>query len=126
MWYIPHAPPAPPPNTHIREYILSPPFRSGDLDDREVEVEVPQGGARLGVGGGPFGDGSGSIQEVMIRVDRMFGGRGGARDKRKMKVRQVMDCVCVGGGGLRYKLPNIKEVRIRATACLGGRGTSAR
>ncbi|GAB4824107.1 hypothetical protein N2152v2_011153 [Parachlorella kessleri] len=63
-------------------------YRNGDLDDRDIEVEVPPAGPRV-LGGGQFGDAGAGIQEVMIRVDRMFGRGGRGGDKRKMKVSEA-------------------------------------
>merc|ERR1719248_325857 len=71
-------------------------LRSGDLDGRSVEVEVPPGagspGSRLegGLGGlgGPPGQLPGNIshlQEMVVKVDRLFQRQRGL-EKRRMKV----------------------------------------
>lgn len=62
-------------------------YRDGELDDREVEIEVPASPQRIS----PLG-GDGSVQEMVIRVDRMFrGGKG--ESKRKLKISEARPLV---------------------------------
>ena len=59
-------------------------YREGELEDREIEIDVPTSPQRLQ----PPGGGEGSVQEMVIRVDRLFRG-GGRGDKRKMKISEA-------------------------------------
>jgi ATP-dependent HslUV protease ATP-binding subunit HslU len=65
-------------------------FREGALDDREVEIEAPAPAARVPLGGG--GGPDSSIQEMVIRVDRLMG-RGRGEGKRRMKVSEARPLV---------------------------------
>jgi ATP-dependent protease HslVU (ClpYQ) ATPase subunit len=60
-------------------------LREGELDDRHVEVEVPPASPSRMLGGWP---GEGSVQEMVVRVDKLFAGARGRGEKRKMKVRR--------------------------------------
>ncbi|KAL4448003.1 hypothetical protein ABPG75_005222 [Micractinium tetrahymenae] len=62
-------------------------YREGELDDRPVEIEVPSSSPRAMMG--PFGSGDGSLQEMVIRVDKIFGGGRGRGEKRRMKVSEA-------------------------------------
>ena len=54
------------------------------MEERMVEIEVPPAARATGASFGGEG-----IQEMVIRVDKMFGrGRGGGGERRKMKVRR--------------------------------------
>ncbi|KAI7835952.1 hypothetical protein COHA_010151 [Chlorella ohadii] len=60
-------------------------YREGELDEREVDVEVPPSSPRVM---GPFGGSEAAgLQEMVIRVDKIFGGR--SKEKRKMKVSEA-------------------------------------
>lgn len=70
----------------------------GELDGREVTIEVPPSSPRVVA---PFGDASGAgLQEVVFRVDKLLGG-GRGREKRKMKVGRWR--VVQGGAGWRVE-----------------------
>ena len=59
--------------------------REGELDDRMVELELPSSPTARMLG--PW-SGDGSMQDMVVRVDKIFGGgRMGRGEKRKMKVR---------------------------------------
>ena len=58
-------------------------YRDGELEDREVEVDVPASSAR----NVPFGSES-SVHEMVIKVDRMFRGSKGD-SKRKLKISEA-------------------------------------
>lgn len=60
-------------------------YRDGDLDDRLVEVDIPSQPPRMV---GPFGS-SDNLQEMVIRVDKIFGGGRGRGEKRRMKVSEA-------------------------------------
>ncbi|KAL4528197.1 hypothetical protein Ndes2437B_g00298 [Nannochloris sp. 'desiccata'] len=69
-------------------------YRDGELEDREVEVEVPSSPQRMMPLGGAGGETN--IQEMVIRVDRLFrGGKGGAggEGKRKLKISEARPLV---------------------------------
>jgi ATP-dependent HslUV protease ATP-binding subunit HslU len=68
-------------------------YRDGELEDREVEVEVPSSPQRMMPLGGAGGDTN--IQEMVIRVDRLFrGGKGGGGEgKRKLKISEARPLV---------------------------------
>lgn len=57
-------------------------YREGQLDDREIEVEVPASPQRVM----PMGDNS--VQEMIIRVDKIFGQRRGEQ-RRRMKLSEA-------------------------------------
>jgi len=59
-------------------------FRKGDLDDRVVEIEIPE---RRGTGN-DFGAGGMPLNELVIKVDKMFG-KQRAGEKRSMKVSEA-------------------------------------
>lgn len=64
-------------------------YRDGELDDREIEIEVPNNPQRVlpSFGGA-------EVQEMVIRVDRMFRGAAGKSDsKRKMKISEARSLV---------------------------------
>ena len=70
-------------------------YREGALDDRLIEVELPEGaggnpdGVRFDPSAGPL-----PIHELVIKVDKMFSKKGGAggshpsMNKKKMTVRE--------------------------------------
>ena len=58
-------------------------YRDGALDEREIEVELPASSPR----GVPFG-GDNSMQEMVIRVDRLFGRQRG-EGKRRVKISEA-------------------------------------
>ena len=62
-------------------------LRSGDLDERNIEVDVPVSmpGAGQRVDGGPGNQMS--LQEVVLKVDKLFNRRG--TERRKMKVSEA-------------------------------------
>lgn len=63
-------------------------LRSGDLDERNIEVDVPVSGmpgAGQRVDGGPGNQMS--LQEVVLKVDKLFNRRG--TERRKMKVAEA-------------------------------------
>ena len=65
-------------------------YREGELDDREVEIDVPASPQRMM----PFGGGGeAAIPEMVIRVDRLFRGAGKGDAKRKMKVSEARPLV---------------------------------
>jgi ATP-dependent HslUV protease ATP-binding subunit HslU len=68
-------------------------YRDGELEDREVEIEVPSSPQRMMPLGGAGGDTN--IQEMVIRVDRLFrNGKGGAGEgKRKLKISEARPLV---------------------------------
>jgi len=68
-------------------------YRDGELEDREVEIEVPSSPQRMMPLGGAGGETN--IQEMVIRVDRLFrGGKGGAGEgKRKIKISEARPLV---------------------------------
>jgi ATP-dependent HslUV protease ATP-binding subunit HslU len=59
-------------------------YREGELEDREIEIDVPASPQRLQ----PPGN-DGSVQEMVIRVDRLFRGSGKGENKRKLKVSEA-------------------------------------
>jgi len=59
-------------------------YREGELEDREIEIDVPSSPQRLQ----PPGN-DGSVQEMVIRVDRLFRGSGKGENKRKLKVSEA-------------------------------------
>ena len=62
-------------------------YRDKELEDREVEVDVPAAPQRMPFGGGAPGEAP-SMQEMVIRVDRLFrGGKDGS--KRKLKISEA-------------------------------------
>lgn len=64
-------------------------YREGELEDREVEIDVPQSPQRMVPFGGASAVGDSSVQEMVIRVDRLFRGAGKAESKRKLKVSEA-------------------------------------
>lgn len=59
--------------------------REGELDERMVELELPSSPSARMLG--PWASGDGSMQEMVVRVDKILGGgRMGRGEKRKMKV----------------------------------------
>jgi len=64
-------------------------YREGELEDREVEVDVPPTPQRMM----PFG-GDNAIPDMVIRVDRLFRGMGGKGEtRRKMKISEARPLV---------------------------------
>ncbi len=60
--------------------------REGDLDERLVELELPASPSARMMGPWNAGDAS-TMQEMVVRVDKLFGAGRGRGEKRKMKVR---------------------------------------
>ena len=58
-------------------------YREGELDDREVEIDVPQSSKPPG-GGDQIG-----LQEMVIRVDRLFRNQQPLSSKRRIKVSEA-------------------------------------
>jgi ATP-dependent HslUV protease ATP-binding subunit HslU len=65
-------------------------YRDGELDDREIEIEIPTNPSRVLP---PFGGADGQVQEMVIRVDRMFRGAGRSDSKRRMKISEARPLV---------------------------------
>lgn len=63
-------------------------YREGELEDREIEIDVPPSPQRLQPPGA-----EGSVQEMVIRVDRLFRGNGRGDVKRKTKVSEARSLV---------------------------------
>jgi len=66
-------------------------YREGELEDREVEIDVPLSPQRMM----PFGGDAAAIPEMVIRVDRLFRGAAGGKSdsKRKLKVSEARPLV---------------------------------
>ncbi len=66
-------------------------YRDKELEDREVEIDVPSSPQRMMPLGG--GGGETNIQEMVIRVDRLFRGGKGGEGKRKLKISEARPLV---------------------------------
>ena len=75
---------APPPNKtreRFREKLYA-----GELDDREVEVEVSDGGGAMMQVFGP-----GGLEEMGVNIQDLFGGKNKKRKKRRVKVPEALE-----------------------------------
>jgi len=100
------APGAPPPDSATRQKFRKK-LREGDLDDKEIELElaVPMPAMELS---GPAG-----MEELTQQLQGLFQGMGGRRKTRRLKIREAMKLLRDEEAG---KLVNDEEVKLRAIA----------
>ncbi|KAI3438396.1 hypothetical protein D9Q98_000828 [Chlorella vulgaris] len=67
-------------------------YREGDLDERLVELELPASPSARMMGPWNAGDAS-TMQEMVVRVDKLFGAGRGRGEKRKMKISEARPLV---------------------------------
>lgn len=61
-------------------------YREGELDDREIEIDVPMSPSQRFQAPGA---GENGLQEMVIRVDKLFRNSGRGENKRKMKISEA-------------------------------------
>ena len=87
-------------------------LRMGHLDDRLIEIEVPEKKAAGGGGGNGFDGGNQfPMNEIILRFDKMMAGGRGKTEKREMMVR---DCVPILTEMESEKLLNEDDIKRQA------------
>jgi ATP-dependent HslUV protease ATP-binding subunit HslU len=83
-------------------------LREGELDDKEIEIEVAQSAPQMEIMAPP------GMEELTSQIQGMFQNLGGARRKlRKLKIREAMKLLVDEEAG---KLVNEEELKTRAVA----------
>lgn len=100
------AEPVSPPDSATRQKFRKR-LREGDLDDKEIELEVQVPMPEMGLAG-PAG-----MEELTQQLQGMFAGMGGRKKTRKLKIREAMKVLRDEEAG---KLINDEEVKLRALA----------
>ena len=83
-------------------------LREGELDDKEIELEVSMPLPEMSALSGPAG-----MEELTQQLQGLFQGMGGRRRTRRMKIREAMKLLRDEEAG---KLINDEEVKLRAIA----------
>jgi ATP-dependent HslUV protease ATP-binding subunit HslU len=102
----------PPPDSATRQKFRKK-LREGELDDKEIEVDVTMPSPAMELMG-PAG-----MEELTQQLQGMFQGMGGRRKTRKMKVREAMKVLTDEEAA---KLVNDEEVKARAMASVEQNG----